>query len=96
MFFDRSLKPGKTKNGQPRGDLCSGFKFIYDKGLKGWAPGGVFTARGLEKTQKTKKLRKRSQVLICLRKLIVQSGYELGRAPHKPLASRPPPSWTPR
>ena len=28
MFFDRSLKPGKTKNGQPRGDLCSGFKFI--------------------------------------------------------------------
>ena len=36
MFFDRSLKPGKTKNGQPRGDLCSGFKFIfiYDKRSK--------------------------------------------------------------
>ena len=27
-FFDRSLKPGLTKNGPPRGDPCSGFKFI--------------------------------------------------------------------
>ena len=30
-FFDRSLKPGQTKNAPPRKDLCSGFKFIYDK-----------------------------------------------------------------
>ena len=30
-FFDRSLKPGQTKNAPRRRDLCSGFKFIYDK-----------------------------------------------------------------
>ena len=28
MFFDRSLKPGQTKNGPPRKDLCSRFKFM--------------------------------------------------------------------
>ena len=27
-FFDRSLKPGLTKNDPPRGDPCSGYKFI--------------------------------------------------------------------
>ena len=32
-FFDRSLKPGQTKKAAPRGDLCSGFEFIYDKGF---------------------------------------------------------------
>ena len=54
-FFDRSRKPGKTKNGQPRGDLCSGFKFIYDKGF---GSQGAFAAR---KKQKTKTLRKSGQ-----------------------------------
>ena len=28
MFLDKSLKPGKTKLFAPRGDPCSGFKFI--------------------------------------------------------------------
>ena len=27
-FLDKSLKPGKTKLSAPRGDPCSGFKFI--------------------------------------------------------------------
>ena len=47
MFFDRSLKPGKTKNGPPRGDLCSGFKFIYDKGF---GARGRFYGLGARKT----------------------------------------------
>ena len=45
MFFDRSLKPGKTKNDQPGGTLVQGLNLYTIKGL---GPQGVFTARGLE------------------------------------------------
>ena len=53
------LNLAKPKSGHPRGDLCSGFEFIYDKGL---GPRGRFYGPGSRKMQKTKKLRKRSEV----------------------------------
>ena len=57
MFFDRSLNPGKAKNGPCFGTPVQGLN-LYT--IKGWAPpGGGFTARGLAK--KKKKLRKPSQ-----------------------------------
>ena len=55
LFFDRSLKPGKTKNGQPGGDPCSGFKFIYDKGF---GPPGAFLRPGGSKNAKNQKTSK--------------------------------------
>ena len=57
-FFDRSHKPSETKPRPARGNLCSGFKVIYDKGL---GPRGRFYGPGARKTQKNKKLRKPSQ-----------------------------------
>ena len=57
-FFDRSLKPGWTKNDPPRRDPCSGLIYIRKRV---WAPGGVVTAPEARKTQKNKKLRKPSQ-----------------------------------
>ena len=60
MFFDRSLKPGKTKNGQPGGTLVQGLN-LYT--IKCWGPWGRFYGLGARKTKKTKKLRKPSQVL---------------------------------
>ena len=54
-FFDRSLKPGHTKNGPPRRDLCSGFKFIYDKGF---GPPGTFLRPGGSKNAKNQKTSK--------------------------------------
>ena len=38
-FFDRSHKPNETKSRPPRRNLCSGFKFIYDKGFGRWGHG---------------------------------------------------------
>ena len=64
-FFDRSLKLGQTKNVPRRRDLCSGFKFIYDK--KFGAPGGVFTAQG--KTKKPKNFESEAKVPLPLSKV---------------------------
>ena len=55
MFFDRSLKPGKTKNGPPGGTPVQGLNLYTIKGL---GPRGRFYGPGARKTQKTKKLRK--------------------------------------
>ena len=57
-FFDRSLKPGQTKLCAPRGDPCSGFKFIYDKRLKGLDPPGAFLRPGASKNAKNQKTSK--------------------------------------
>ena len=57
-FFDRSLKPGQTKNGPPGGTSVQGLNLYTIKGL---GPRGRFYGPGARKTQKTKKLRKPSQ-----------------------------------
>ena len=54
-LFDRSQKPGQTKNAAPRGDLCSGFKFIYDKKF---GPLGAFLRPGGSKNAKNQKTSK--------------------------------------
>ena len=54
-IFDRSLKPGQTKNVTPWGDLCSGFKSIYDKHF---GPPGRFLGPGGSKNAKNQKTSK--------------------------------------
>ena len=52
MFFDRSLKPGKTKNDQPGGTLVQGLNLYTIKGL---GPQGRFYGPRVRKNS-TKKI----------------------------------------
>ena len=61
MFFDRSLKPGKTKNGPPGGTPVQGLNLYTIKGL---GPRGRFYGPGARKTQQNKKLREPSQDIV--------------------------------